>query len=76
MHGRNLPRRACNSFGFTMKMSSRYHRLLIYGVKRTTKIDGMGPFKGRFAWKRLLGAMNVKIFTSHVDKIIDNLVWT
>ena len=25
-------------------MSSRYHRLLIYDVKRTTKIDGMGPF--------------------------------
>ena len=25
-------------------MSSRYHRLLIYGVKRTNKIDGMGPF--------------------------------
>ena len=27
-----------------MKMSSRYHRLLIYDVKRTTKIDGMGLF--------------------------------
>ena len=25
-------------------MSSRYHRLLIYDIKRTTKIDGMGPF--------------------------------
>ena len=45
MHGRILPRRACNSCGFTMKMSSRYNRLLIYDVKRTTKIDGMGPFK-------------------------------
>ena len=44
MHGRILPRRACNSCGFTIKMSSRYHRLLIYDVKRTTKIDGMGPF--------------------------------
>ena len=44
MHGRILPRSACNSCGFTMKMSSRYHRLLIYDVKRTTKIDGMGPF--------------------------------
>ena len=22
----------------------RYNRLLIYGVKRTTKTDGMGPF--------------------------------
>ena len=27
-----------------MKMSSRYHWLLIYDVKLTTKIDGMGPF--------------------------------
>ena len=25
-------------------MSSMYHRLLNYDVKRTTKIDGMGPF--------------------------------
>ena len=27
-----------------MKMSSRYHKVLIYDVKWTTKIDGMGPF--------------------------------
>ena len=40
-----LPRRACISCGFTKIMSSRYHRLLIYDVKRTTKIDGMGSFK-------------------------------
>ena len=25
---------------YTMKMSSRYHRLLIYDVKSTAKIDG------------------------------------
>ena len=31
--------------GYTMKKSSRYHRLLISDVKRTTKIDSMGPFK-------------------------------
>ena len=37
-------RRACNLCGYTMKISSRYHRLLIYDVK-STKIDGMGPFK-------------------------------
>ena len=43
MHGRISPRRACNPCGYTMKMSSRYHRLLIYDVKRITKIDGMGP---------------------------------
>ena len=30
-----------------MKMSSMYHRLLIYDVKRTTKIGGMGPFKSK-----------------------------
>ena len=35
----------CNLFGYTMKISSRYHRLLIYDVKRATKIDCMGPFK-------------------------------
>ena len=45
MHGRTSPRRACNPCGYTMKISSRYHRLLIYGVKLTTKIDGMSPFK-------------------------------
>ena len=28
-----------------MRISSRYHRLFIFDVKRTTKIDGMGPFK-------------------------------
>ena len=44
MHGRISPRRACNPCGYTMKMSSRYHRLLIYDVKCTTKIDGMGSF--------------------------------
>ena len=44
MHCQISPRRTCNPWGYTMKMSSRYHRLLIYDVKRTTKIDGMGPF--------------------------------
>ena len=39
-----------------MKMISRYDRLLIYEVKRTTKIDGMGPFKaleGQFEFRTL-----------------------
>ena len=31
-----------------MKISSRYYRLLIYDVKRNTKIDGIGPFKYEF----------------------------
>ena len=44
MHCRISPRRACNPCGYTMKISSRYHRLLIYDVKSTTKIDGMGLF--------------------------------
>ena len=35
---------ACNPCGYAMKIISRYHRLLIYDVKRTTKIDGMGLF--------------------------------
>ena len=31
--------------GFTMKISSRGHRLLIYIVKRNTRTVGMGPSK-------------------------------
>ena len=34
----------CNPRGYTMKISSMYHRLLIYNAKTTTKIDGMGLF--------------------------------
>ena len=45
MHCQISPRRVCNPCGYTMKMSSIYHRLLIYDVKRTTNTDGMGPFK-------------------------------
>ena len=45
MHCRFSPRRMCNPCGYTMKICSRYHRLLIYNIKRTTEIDGMGPFK-------------------------------
>ena len=44
MHCRFSPRRMCNPCGYTMKISFRYHRILIYDVKRTTKIDGKGPF--------------------------------
>ena len=46
MHCRISPGRTCNPCGYTMKISCRYQRLLIYDVKiRTTKIDGLGPFK-------------------------------
>ena len=45
MHCQISLRRKCNPCGYTMKMSSRCHRLLIYDVKRTNEIDGMGPFK-------------------------------
>ena len=41
MHYGFSPRRTCSPCGYTMKMSSRYHRVLIYDVKRTTTIDGM-----------------------------------
>ena len=50
MHCQISPRRTCNPCGYTMKMGSRYHRLLIYDVKRTTKIDGMGPFNCFQTW--------------------------
>ena len=45
MHSQFSPRRSCSPCGYTMKISSCYHRLLIYDVKRTTTLDGMGPFK-------------------------------
>ena len=45
MHCQISPRRVCHPCGYTIKMGSRYHRLLIYDVKRTTNIDGMGPFQ-------------------------------
>ena len=45
MHCRISPRRMCNPCGYTMKISSRYHRILIYDVKRNIKIDSIGPFK-------------------------------
>ena len=45
IHCRFSLRKTCNPCGNTMKTSSRYHVLLSYDVKRTTKIDGMGPFK-------------------------------
>ena len=45
IHCRISPRTTCNPCGYTMKISSRYHRLLLYDVKRTTEIDGMAPFK-------------------------------
>ena len=48
MHCQISPRRACNPFGYTMKISSLYHRLLIFDVKLTTKTDGMGSFKPYF----------------------------
>ena len=47
MHCRISPRRTCNSCGFTIFISSSYHRLLSNNVKRDSKIDGMGPFNGQ-----------------------------
>ena len=38
------PRGLCNPCGYTMKMSPRYHGILIFDVKRTTTTEGMGPF--------------------------------
>ena len=37
MHCQISPRITCNPCGNTTKISLRYHRLLIYDVKRTTK---------------------------------------
>ena len=45
MHCRISPRRTCNPCGYTLKISCRYHRLLIYDKNRTTETDGMRPYK-------------------------------
>ena len=45
IHCRISPRRTCNPCGNTMKISSRYHRLLIYDVKRNSEIDVWVPLK-------------------------------
>ena len=45
MHSQISPRITCNPCGYTMKISSRYQWLLMHDVKRTTKVDGMGPLK-------------------------------
>ena len=40
----------CNPCGYTMEITCRYHKLLIYDIKRTTKIEGrpMGPFNSKY----------------------------
>ena len=59
------PRRTCNQCGYTMKISSMYHRHLIYDVKRTTEIDGMGPFKGKQSMNRRTEIMEVQNVTKY-----------
>ena len=61
MHGRISPKRTCNPCGYTKKISSVYHWLLIDDVKRTTLIDGMGLFK-----------VNV---VSSTEKLISNVIF-
>ena len=68
MHCRISPRKTCNPCGCTVKISSRYHRLLIYDGKRTTKIDGMGTFKTSIplatdlclSWPKVLNLVTVR----------------
>ena len=51
MYCRISQRRMCKPCAYTVKISSRYRRHLIYDVKRTTKIDGMGPFNKLFIYR-------------------------
>ena len=70
MHGRISPIRGCNPCGYTMKMSSRYHKLLIYDVKLTTKIDGLGPFNlDMLALIYVTGAVSLDCFCCWLYKI-------
>ena len=45
MHEGISPRRNVQPLWFYNEISSRYQGLSLYDVKRSTKIDGMGPFK-------------------------------
>ena len=57
MHCQISPGRMCNPCGYTMKMSPRNDRLLIYDIKRTAKIDCTGPF--------ILRKLTIKIFSRY-----------
>ena len=57
IHLQISPRRTCRLCGFTMTISSRGHRLLIYILKIHTKTDGMGPFNKmirKLAWNNFI----------------------
>ena len=53
LHCKISPRITCNPCGNTMKMSLRYHRLLIYDVKELLKWTVWVPLRN--AWSPSLG---------------------
>ena len=55
IHCRISLRRTCRPCGFTIEVSSRGHRLLIYFVKRITEIDGKDPLLYYFFFKICYG---------------------
>ena len=71
------PRRTCNPGGDTMKIGCRYHRFLIYNVKRTTKIDGMGPFKAIQKYQNRAARLVTRNFNRDVSNqiLFEHLNW-
>ena len=50
----------------------RYHRLLIYNIKRNTKIDGIGPFNALLQYEY---DINKEVFNNNNNKNkINNLL--
>ena len=77
MHGRISPRKSCNPCGNTMEISSGYLMLLIYDVKRTIKINGMGPFNSLLLqmskFKKTRGRGNFELFVNTSERQTRNI---
>ena len=74
MHDRISPKRTCTPCGYKVKMSSMYHRLLTYDhVKRTPKIDGMGPFKEQIIRSNILIGLFYNLVSGHTVVLFQSL---
>ena len=73
MHCKISPRGTCNPCGFTVEINSRYHRLLIDGLKRNTEIDRMGPFKAMKSFCKC-GYLKTHLYIIRIVWVIDGLL--
>ena len=73
-HCRILPIITCRPCGFTMKISSRGHRLLNYIVKRNSKTDGLGPFNA-YNLNGSTTFLNAKCYTYILSKSFKVIIY-